>query len=143
MNAARLAVYIAKNTTANIAQTFVINRAVNPRGESTWTAAWKRTAQTSQYVRNNEKRCGTFDCNDNFISKPLGDNHSNRNIINVAAWIATMPTCIRLFLLWIQNRKSVILFAKKDNYYVEHTQGFELVKSKLEAFESVFVFHFH
>lgn len=35
MNAARLAVYIAKKTTANIAHTFVMNRAVNPRGEST------------------------------------------------------------------------------------------------------------
>lgn len=39
MNAAKFAVYIAKNTTANIAQTLVINRAVNPRGESTFTAA--------------------------------------------------------------------------------------------------------
>lgn len=39
--------YIAKKTTANIAQTLVINRAVNDLGESTWTAAWKRTAHTS------------------------------------------------------------------------------------------------
>lgn len=39
MNAARLAVYIARNTTANIAHIFVINRAVNPLGESTWTDA--------------------------------------------------------------------------------------------------------
>ena len=57
MKAAKLAVYMARKTTANMAQTLVIKRAVNPLGESTWTAAWKRTAQTNQYVRNNEKRC--------------------------------------------------------------------------------------
>lgn len=76
---------MARNTTANIAHIFVIKRAVNPRGESTCTAAWKRTAQTNQYVRNNEKRYGTFVCTDHFISKPLGDSHSNRKIMNAAA----------------------------------------------------------
>lgn len=39
---------MAKNTTANIAHTLVMNLAVNPLGESTWTAAWKRTAQKFQ-----------------------------------------------------------------------------------------------
>lgn len=48
MKAARLAVYMAKNTTAKRAHTLVMKREVKPRGESTWTAAWKSTAQTSQ-----------------------------------------------------------------------------------------------
>lgn len=56
MKAAKLAVYMARKTTANIAQTFVINLAVNPLGESTCTAAWNSTAHTSQYVLNSEKR---------------------------------------------------------------------------------------
>lgn len=34
-----LPVYMARNTTANIAHMFVIKRAVKPRGESTCTAA--------------------------------------------------------------------------------------------------------
>lgn len=103
---------MAKNTTANIAQTFVMKRAVNPRGESTCTAAWNSTAQTSQYVRNNEKRYGWFGCNDNFISKPLGESHSNKNIMNAAAWIATMPTY--MFIVFDKNegegRKFVLFF---------------------------------
>lgn len=53
------------------------------------------------------------------------------------------PPVFGCFYYGFKIENSVILFAKKDNYYVEHTQGFELVKSKLEAFESVFVFHFH
>lgn len=57
MKAAKLAVYMARKTTANMAQTLVMNRAVNPLGESTWTAAWNSTAHTSQYVRNKENLC--------------------------------------------------------------------------------------
>lgn len=39
INAAKLAVYIARNTTANIAHMLVMKRAVKPLGESTCTDA--------------------------------------------------------------------------------------------------------
>lgn len=40
INAAKLAVYIARKTTANMAHMLVMKRAVKPRGESTCTDAW-------------------------------------------------------------------------------------------------------
>ena len=76
INAAKFAVYKAKNTTANNAQILDMNLkekrnivkkkeiekpgiylAVNPRGQSTLTEAWNKTATTSQYVRKSENLC--------------------------------------------------------------------------------------
>ena len=47
--------------------------AVNPLGESIWTAAWNNTAQTSQYVRQKEKRWlgDGFFCNHGKKRKPV------------------------------------------------------------------------
>lgn len=61
------------------------------------TPTWNSTAQTIQYVRHREKRfCGTrFELLPVEQSNPLGDNHSKKNMENVAAWMATAPTSIQ------------------------------------------------
>ena len=54
---------MAKKIKANVAQTCAINLAVIPLGQSTLTAAWKSTAQTSHKVRKKENRpCGCCTC---------------------------------------------------------------------------------
>ena len=45
---------MARKMRANMAHTLAIHRAVYPRGQSTFTAAWKRTAHTNQRVRQRE-----------------------------------------------------------------------------------------
>jgi len=52
---------MARNMSANIAQTLAMHRAVYPLGQSTFTAAWNSMAQTSHSVRHSENLCAVGD----------------------------------------------------------------------------------
>lgn len=134
---------MARNTTANVAQILAINLQfvtvtilsktfgtltavnktnldVNPFGQSILTDAWKRMAQTSQYVRKSEKRwlvgavictpiaqrpvCEAIGKLNHYLQQacgcgyvtcmlyPDGESHSKMNMATAATWIATTPT---------------------------------------------------
>lgn len=62
---------MARKMSANMAHTLAIHRAVYPLGQSTFTAAWKRTAHTSQSVRHSENLCslGVVICGPRRVSR--------------------------------------------------------------------------